>query len=92
MTGYISFESGMSANAAASARRAGQGRRTLQHAIGRVEPLDDLEALLTGKKLQRGNRGVRSVRDAGSKDECLAYVEENWTDMRPKSLRDAMDG
>jgi MbtH protein len=21
---------------------------------------------------------------------CLAYVEQNWTDMRPKSLRDAM--
>ena len=36
--------------------------------------------------------GWSSVRDAGSKDECLAFVEENWTDMRPKSLRDAMDG
>jgi MbtH protein len=36
--------------------------------------------------------GWSSVRDAGTKDECLAYVEENWTDMRPKSLRDAMDG
>jgi MbtH protein len=22
---------------------------------------------------------------------CLAYVEQNWTDMRPKSLREAMD-
>ncbi|ELS56293.1 MbtH family protein [Streptomyces viridochromogenes] len=22
---------------------------------------------------------------------CLAYVEESWTDMRPKSLVDAMD-
>ena len=22
---------------------------------------------------------------------CVAYVEENWTDMRPKSLREAME-
>jgi MbtH protein len=27
----------------------------------------------------------------GSKAECLAYIEEVWTDMRPKSLRDAME-
>ena len=26
----------------------------------------------------------------GGRAECLAYVEQNWTDMRPKSLRDAM--
>lgn len=26
--------------------------------------------------------------DRGS---CLGYVEENWTDMRPKSLIEAMD-
>lgn len=25
-----------------------------------------------------------------SRDKCLAYVEEHWTDLRPKSLRDAM--
>lgn len=25
-----------------------------------------------------------------SRDECLAYIEENWTDMRPKSLIKAM--
>jgi uncharacterized protein YbdZ (MbtH family) len=23
---------------------------------------------------------------------CVAYVEENWTDMRPRSLREAMAG
>jgi MbtH protein len=22
--------------------------------------------------------------------DCLAYVEEHWTDMRPRSLREAM--
>jgi MbtH protein len=26
----------------------------------------------------------------GSKAECLAYIEEVWTDMRPLSLREAM--
>ena len=28
---------------------------------------------------------------AGSKDECLAYVKEVWTDMRPLSLQKVMD-
>jgi MbtH protein len=28
----------------------------------------------------------------GSKQECDDYVNEHWTDMRPKSLRVAMDG
>ena len=27
----------------------------------------------------------------GARQECLAWIEENWTDMRPKSLADAMD-
>ncbi|WP_151484779.1 MbtH family protein [Streptomyces albicerus] len=26
-----------------------------------------------------------------SRDPCLSYVEEHWTDLRPRSLRDAMD-
>ncbi len=26
-----------------------------------------------------------------SRAECLAYVEENWSDMRPKSLRESME-
>lgn len=25
-----------------------------------------------------------------ARSECLDYVEQNWTDMRPKSLREAM--
>ncbi len=28
---------------------------------------------------------------SGPKDECLAWIDENWTDMRPLSLRRAMD-
>lgn len=26
------------------------------------------------------------------RDSCLRYVEENWVDMRPRSLAEAMDG
>jgi MbtH protein len=26
----------------------------------------------------------------GTKDECTAHVDEVWTDMRPRSLREAM--
>jgi MbtH protein len=26
-----------------------------------------------------------------TRDACVSYVEEHWTDLRPKSLRDHMD-
>ena len=29
---------------------------------------------------------------SGPKAECLAYIKEVWTDMRPLSLREKMDG
>ena len=35
--------------------------------------------------------GWRKVFGEASGAECLAYVEEHWTDIRPKSLREAMD-
>jgi MbtH protein len=35
--------------------------------------------------------GWFEVGQSGSKDECLAYIEEVWTDMRPLSLRKLMD-
>jgi MbtH protein len=31
--------------------------------------------------------GWRETGKSGSKEECLAYVEQVWTDMRPLSLR-----
>ncbi len=34
--------------------------------------------------------GWRAVGKSGSKDECLAYINEVWTDMRPLSLRKHM--
>jgi MbtH protein len=35
--------------------------------------------------------GWRAVGKEGLKDECLAYIEEVWTDMRPLSLRKKME-
>jgi MbtH protein len=35
--------------------------------------------------------GWHEVGVSGTKDECLAHIDEVWTDMRPRSLREAMD-
>jgi MbtH protein len=35
--------------------------------------------------------GWREVGKQGSKAECLAYIDEVWTDMRPLSLRKSME-
>jgi MbtH protein len=35
--------------------------------------------------------GWRSAGKTGLKEDCLAYVKEVWTDMRPLSLRKKMD-
>ena len=35
--------------------------------------------------------GWQEVGKSGSKEECLAYINEVWTDMRPLSLRKAME-
>lgn len=35
--------------------------------------------------------GWRDAGKTGLKDECLAYVKEVWTDMRPLSLRKKME-
>ena len=36
-------------------------------------------------------QGWSAAGKSGTKAECLAYIEEVWTDMRPLSLRKAMD-
>jgi MbtH protein len=36
-------------------------------------------------------RGWRAVGRVGSKQECLDYIKEVWTDMRPLSLRKHME-
>jgi len=35
--------------------------------------------------------GWRDAGKSGTKEECLAYIKEVWTDMRPLSLRQHMD-
>ena len=35
--------------------------------------------------------GWKDAGKSGTKEECLAYIKEVWTDMRPKSLRDKMN-
>jgi MbtH protein len=35
--------------------------------------------------------GWRDAGKSGPKAECLAYIKEVWTDMRPLSLRQRMD-
>jgi len=35
--------------------------------------------------------GWREVSQRGSKAECLAYIKDVWTDMRPLSLRKRME-
>jgi MbtH protein len=36
-------------------------------------------------------RGWKLVGKEGPKAECLSYIDETWTDMRPLSLRRKMD-
>jgi MbtH protein len=36
--------------------------------------------------------GWREVGKQGNKKECLAHIETVWTDMRPRSLREKMEG
>lgn len=36
--------------------------------------------------------GWRAVGKTGPKADCLEYINEVWTDMRPLSLRQQMDG
>lgn len=36
--------------------------------------------------------GWTAVHGEASRQECLAYVEENWTDLRPKSLIAEING
>ena len=41
--------------------------------------------------LERSNAlGWEDAGKSGTKAECLTYIKEHWTDMRPKSLRERM--
>ena len=45
----------------------------------------------TFAEVPQGWRIVHGADGHAGRQECLDYVDEHWTDMRPKSLRDAMD-
>lgn len=36
--------------------------------------------------------GWQAAGKSGSKQECLDFIEQTWTDMRPLSLRKKMEG
>ncbi|NUT48479.1 MAG: MbtH family protein [Saccharothrix sp.] len=36
--------------------------------------------------------GWTTALDESTREAALAYVEDNWTDMRPRSLREAAEG
>ncbi len=36
-------------------------------------------------------QGWRATGKVGTKEECLAHIGQEWTDMRPLSLRKAME-
>ena len=44
----------------------------------------------TFKQVPAGWAVVFGADGQAARQECLDYVEQNWTDMRPKSLRDRM--
>ena len=62
-----------------------QGSR--QHAV----VLNDEEQYSIWPTYREIPAGWRAVGKQGRKDECLAYVDEVWTDMRPLSLRRALE-
>ncbi len=36
-------------------------------------------------------RGWKDAGRAGSKEQCIDYIEEVWTDMRPRNIRQAIE-
>jgi MbtH protein len=41
--------------------------------------------------MKRSVNGGRDVGVSGPKPICLAHIDEVWVDMRPRSLREAME-
>ncbi|MFE3447823.1 MbtH family protein [Nonomuraea sp. NPDC059194] len=54
--------------------------------------LNDEEQYSIWPAARQNPAGWHDAGFSGTKDECLAHIEQVWTDMRPKSLREAMDG
>ena len=60
---------------------------------GRWDPdrVAQVFANLIGNGLNHGDGGVRvSVHGEADRESCLDYIEQNWTDLRPRSLVERM--
>ena len=56
--------------------------------VARLEDVAEALATTAAKLLSdAGSRPRREAGKSGSKDECLQFVREVWTDMRPLSIR-----
>lgn len=62
--------------------------------VNPAEPTADYKVVINDEEqysiwpLARANpAGWRDAGKAGTKDQCLAYIAEVWTDMRPLSVR-----
>ena len=53
--------------------------------------LNDEEQYSIWPAEQEPPAGWRPAGYTGGRDDCLAHIESVWTDMRPKSLRIAME-
>lgn len=54
--------------------------------------INDEEQYSIWPQSKRMPEGWRAIGEAKSKDECLAYIEQTWVDMRPLSVRKSMQG
>jgi MbtH protein len=59
---------------------------TLQYAV----VLNDEEQYSIWPHHREPPAGWKRVGTTGSKQQCLEYIKSAWTDMRPRSLREAM--
>lgn len=78
-------------------------RRGHRKAVSGVNPFDDPDATFLVLVNDEGQHslwpafadvpdGWRIAHDQDTRAACMAYVEENWTDLRPTSLIEAMGG
>ncbi|WP_327085642.1 MbtH family NRPS accessory protein [Nonomuraea sp. NBC_01738] len=54
--------------------------------------LNDEEQYSIWPAARENPSGWRDAGFTGTKEACLAHIDQVWTDMRPRSLREAMDG
>lgn len=71
--------------------------------MGQVNPFDDPDATFQVLVNDEGQHslwpafaevpdGWRVAHDEDSREACMTYIEKNWTDLRPRSLIEAMEG